>query len=153
MKNKMKIDKVLVISGPNLNLLGTREPDIYGSTTLEIIHQNLKKIGEKNNLDVSCKQSNSESEIIKWIQKSKNYYNSIIINAGAFTHTSIAIRDALLAFGGDIIEVHLSNTFKRETFRHHSFISSISRGLIAGFGAESYYLALEALVKSNEKNK
>ena len=149
----MKIDKVLVISGPNLNLLGTREPDIYGSTTLEIIHQNLKKIGEKNNLDVSCKQSNSESEIIKWIQKSKNYYNFIIINAGAYTHTSIAIRDALLAFGGDIIEVHLSNTFKRETFRHHSYISSISRGLIAGFGAESYYLALEALVKSNEKNK
>ena len=149
----MKIDKVLVISGPNLNLLGTREPDIYGSTTLEIIHQNLKKISKKNNLDVSCKQSNSESEIIKWIQKSKNNYNSIIINAGAFTHTSIAIRDALLAFGGDIIEVHLSNTFKRETFRHHSFISSISRGLIAGFGAESYYLALEALVKSNEKNK
>ena len=149
----MKIDKVLVISGPNLNLLGTREPDIYGSTTLETIHQNLKKIGKKNNLDVSCKQSNSETEIIKWIQKSKNYYNSIIINAGAYTHTSIAIRDALLAFGGDIIEVHLSNTFKRETFRHHSFISSISLGLIAGFGAESYYLALEALVKSNEKNK
>ena len=149
----MKIDKVLVISGPNLNLLGTREPDIYGSTTLEIIHKNLKKIGKKNNLDVSCKQSNSESEIIKWIQKSKNYYNFIIINAGAYTHTSIAIRDALLAFGGDIIEVHLSNTFKRETFRHHSFISSISLGLIAGFGADSYYLALEALVKSNEKNK
>ena len=149
----MKIDKVLVISGPNLNLLGTREPDIYGSTTLETIHQNLKKIGKKNNLDVSCKQSNSETEIIKWIQKSKNYYNSIIINAGAYTHTSIAIRDALLAFGGDIIEVHLSNTFKREPFRHHSFISSISRGLIVGFGAESYYLALEALVKSNEKNK
>ena len=148
----MSNNKVLVISGPNLNLLGTREPEIYGSTTLETIHKNLEKIARENNLNISCRQSNSESEIISWIQKSNNNYAAIIINAGAFTHTSIAIKDALLAFSGEIIEVHLSNTFKREPFRHHSFISSISNGIIIGFGEKSYYLALESLVKKNEKN-
>ena len=148
----MSNNKVLVISGPNLNLLGTREPEIYGSTTLETIHKNLEKIARENNLNISCRQSNSESEIISWIQESNNNYAAIIINAGAFTHTSIAIKDALLAFSGEIIEVHLSNTFKREPFRHHSFISSISNGIIIGFGEKSYYLALESLVKKNEKN-
>tara|TARA_B100000029_G_scaffold469678_1_gene507788 strand:+ start:509 stop:955 length:447 start_codon:yes stop_codon:yes gene_type:complete len=148
----MSNNKVLVISGPNLNLLGTREPEIYGSTTLETIHKNLEKIARENNLNISCRQSNSESEIISWIQESNNNYAAIIINAGAFTHTSVAIKDALLAFSGEIIEVHLSNTFKREPFRHHSFISSISNGIIIGFGEKSYYLALESLVKKNEKN-
>ena len=146
--------KILVINGPNLNLLGKREIEIYGKTSLKSIENTTREFAKNNSLEVEFKQSNEESEIINWIQDCmKNSYNGLLINAGAYTHTSIAIRDALLAFGGDIIEVHLSNTFKRETFRHHSFISSISRGLIAGFGAESYYLALEALVKSNEKNK
>ena len=148
----MSNNKVLVISGPNLNLLGSREPEIYGSTTLETIHKNLEKIARENNLNISCRQSNSESEIISWIQESNNNYAAIIINAGAFTHTSVAIKDALLAFSGEIIEVHLSNTFKREPFRHHSFIPSISNGIIIGFGEKSYYLALESLVKKNEKN-
>ena len=144
---------ILLINGPNLNLLGTREPEIYGNKTLSDIEKDLTKVANEKSINLDCFQSNFEGALVDRIHKAIGQVDGILINAGAYTHTSIAIRDALLAFGGDIIEVHLSNTFKRESFRHHSFISSISRGLIVGFGAESYYLALEALVKSNEKNK
>ena len=136
---------LLVISGPNLNLLGRREPNIYGRKSLEEIYSKIKNQSKKNNLNVECIQSNSESKIIKLIHEATNNVKAIIINPGAFTHTSIAIRDALSVFDGKIIEVHLSNPHDREKFRHLSLISGVSSGVIAGFGENSYYLAIEAV--------
>ncbi len=152
---KNKID-ILVISGPNLNILGDREPEIYGNQKLADIHKHLYKLIKKTDLVLECKQSNSENQIIEWIQKAYKNIQVIIINPAAFTHTSIAILDALKFFDGYIIEIHLSNPYKRESFRHKSYISAISKGIIAGFGSESYIYALQAginLINMNKNNE
>ena len=138
--------KVLIINGPNLNLLGKREPEIYGSHTLDDVESMCKSKAQSLSMDCSFYQSNSEGDIVNKIHESVlSEYDAIIINAGAYTHSSIAIRDALLNFDGDIIEIHISNIFKREEFRHHSYISDIASGIICGLGVKVYTLALEAL--------
>jgi 3-dehydroquinate dehydratase-2 len=136
---------IIIISGPNLNLLGTREEDIYGSMTMEEIHSKLIDDTINQNLNIQCVQSNSESEIIDLIQNAQNKYDGIIINAGGYTHTSVAIRDALKYFNGYKIEIHMSNIHAREEFRKVSMISAVCDGIIVGFGARSYFLALEAI--------
>ena len=145
----MKKKLVQFIDGPNLNMLGKREPEIYGSMTLSDIHNNVKKhIASKNiYIDVNFYQSNAEGDIVNRIQQSKVGYSGIIINGGGFSHTSVAILDALLAVEIPKIEIHLSNLFKREEFRHHSFISKGVNGVICGFGPNSYILAVEGIVK------
>ena len=141
----MSKKKVLVISGPNLNLLGAREKDIYGDITLKEIYLKMMDISSNKDLIVECKQSNSESEIIDFIQDAQSEFDGIIINAGGYSHTSVSIRDALKYFDGYIIEIHMSNIHAREEFRKISMISGVSDGLIVGFGPDSYYLALKAI--------
>ena len=136
--------RVLVIHGPNLNLLGEREPEVYGRTKLRDIDRELKRLGKELGLTVDTFQSNSEGAIVDRIQKARGRADLILINPGAYTHTSIAIRDAFAAIAVPVIEVHLSNVYKREPFRHHSTIADLAVGRIMGFGAESYYLALRA---------
>ena len=139
--------KILVIHGPNLNLLGSREPDVYGSDTLASIDQALTQLAAQHDIELETFQSNVEGEIVGRIQQAgsdKTQY--IIINPAAFTHTSIAIRDAFLASNVSFIEVHLSNVYAREDFRKHSFLSDIATGVISGFGKNSYLLAFEAAV-------
>ena len=142
----MSKKKVLVISGPNLNLLGAREKDIYGDVTLKEIYLKMMDISSNKDLIVECKQSNSESEIIDFIQNAQDEFDGIIINAGGYSHTSVSIRDALKYFDGYIIEIHMSNIHAREEFRKISMISGVSDGLIVGFGPDSYYLALKAII-------
>tara|TARA_Y100000310_G_scaffold60122_1_gene55482 strand:+ start:793 stop:1242 length:450 start_codon:yes stop_codon:yes gene_type:complete len=138
--------KILVINGPNLNLLGEREVEIYGKISLEDIESETIKFAKINKLDVEFKQSNEESEIINWIQSCmKNNYKGLLINAGAYTHTSVAIFDALKAIKIPIVEIHLSNIHKREEFRKKSFISEVADGVIFGFGSYSYILAIMAI--------
>ena len=136
--------KILVLHGPNLNLLGKREPEIYGATTLEDINTMLKKRAEGLGLELTVIQTNHEGVMVDAIQQAQGQYACIIINPAAFTHYSIAVRDALAAVSVPAIEVHLSNIYRREEFRHHSVVSPIAVGQIAGFGANSYLLALEA---------
>jgi 3-dehydroquinate dehydratase II len=136
---------ILILNGPNLNLLGTREPHIYGSQTLADIIQDCQQLAASLSITITAKQSNHEGELVEWIQEARKYADGIIINAGAYTHTSVAIRDALSAFDKPIIEVHLSNLYKREEFRHHSYISDIATGCIIGLGAVGYRLALQAM--------
>lgn len=135
---------ILVINGPNLNLLGTREPEIYGADTLDDIRDKMTEKAASLDLSIDFRQSNIEGEIVTWIQESREDHDAIIINAGALTHTSVAIMDAILAVGTPTIEVHLSNIFKREQFRHHSYISSAAVGMITGFGAIGYLMAVDA---------
>ena len=139
--------RVLVIHGPNLNLLGEREPEIYGRIQLRDIDRELKRLGRELGLAVDSFQSNSEGAIVDRIQKARNRSDLILINPGAYTHTSIAIRDALAAIAVPVIEVHLSNVYRRESFRHHSTIADLAVGRIMGFGAEGYYLALRAAAR------
>lgn len=138
--------KVLVLNGPNLNLLGTREPELYGRETLDQIGARLADEARALGLELDFRQSNSEATLVDWIQQARAGHAGIILNAGAYTHTSIAILDALRAFGGPIIEVHLSNVYRREDFRHHSYVSLAATGVIAGLGAQGYSLALKAMV-------
>ena len=139
--------KILIINGPNLNLLGTREPEMYGSTTLNDVKKLCETEAAIIGLESDFRQSNNEGEIVTWIQEARisHSHSAIIINAGAYTHTSIAIRDALLGVEIPIIEVHISNIFKREEFRHHSYISDVARGMICGLGTQGYILALKAV--------
>jgi 3-dehydroquinate dehydratase II len=137
---------VLVLHGPNLNLLGLREPGIYGSVTLPQIDARLFELGESLGATVRSLQSNHEGVLVDAIHAARDLHHGIVINAGAYTHTSIAIRDAISAVQIPAVEVHLSNIYKREEFRHHSYLSSIAVGQISGFGANSYYLGLQALV-------
>ena len=137
--------KILVLNGPNLNLLGVREPDIYGTTTLEGIAEALEREAEDLKVKLSFRQSNHEGELVGWIQEARKAAAGIVINAGAFTHTSVAILDALLMAEKPVIEVHISNVFRRETFRHHSYVSAAASGVIVGCGPLGYALALEAL--------
>ncbi len=138
--------KILVVNGPNLNMLGIREPTIYSSLSLETINAHLSKKAQALGVEIDFFQSNSEGEMVNCIQNTHGKVDGIIINAGAYTHTSIALRDALLATGIPFIEVHISNTFKRESFRHHSYLSDIAAGVVLGFGPFGYELALEGLV-------
>ncbi len=136
---------VLIINGPNLNLLGMRQPEIYGHDTLESIENTCQRVGSNIGLNIDFRQSNSESVIVDWIQESRNNHSGLIINAGAYTHTSIAILDALLALEIPIVEVHLSNINKRDNFRQTSYVSKAALGMICGFGAHGYRLALKAI--------
>ena len=136
---------ILVINGPNLNLLGTREPDIYGAETLGDIKDIMTEKAASLALSVDFRQSNMEGEIVTWIQEARGNFDAIVINAGALTHTSVAIMDALLAVDIPTVEVHLSNIFKREEFRHHSYISAAAVGMITGFGANGYLMAVDAV--------
>lgn len=138
---------VLIINGPNLNMLGVREPEIYGRETLGDIEAVCGERAEALGLAVDFRQSNHEGEIVGWVQEARTQYDGIIINAGAYSHTSIAILDALMAAELPVIEVHLSNLFRRESFRHHSYISLAATGLICGLGAQGYVLALEAMAR------
>ena len=136
--------KILVVHGPNLNLLGTREPAIYGRTTLADINGMLEDEARQRDIELRTFQSNSEGELVTAIQDAAEWADAIIINPAAYTHTSVAIRDAIAGTGVPAIEVHLSNIYSRESFRHHSFIAPVAVGQIAGFGKEGYRLALVA---------
>jgi len=139
--------KILIINGPNLNLLGTREPEIYGKTTLKDIETQLKNRAEKLNVEIECFQSNHEGEIVDKIHSAKNNFDAIIINPAAYTHTSVAIRDAFASVEIPAIEVHISNVYSREEFRHNSLIAPVVVGQIAGLGIQGYLLALEYFSK------
>ena len=139
--------RVLVLNGPNLNMLGTREPQTYGSQTLADIETMAKAEGEKLGLTVTCRQSNIEGELVTWIQQAMGTQDGIVINPGAYSHTSIAIHDAIRAVGLPVVEVHLSNIYTREAFRHHSYVSPVALGVICGLGATGYRLALHALAE------
>ena len=138
--------KILVMNGPNLNLLGTREPEIYGTLTLADIHERLRRRANEAGLDIEFMQSNHEGVLVDAIQRARRTVDYIILNAAAFTHYSIAIRDAIAAIDVPVIEVHLSNIHQREEFRHTSVIAPVALGQIAGFGAESYMAALEIII-------
>lgn len=139
--------KILVLNGPNLNLLGAREPDVYGHETMAEIEAACAERASALGLTVEFRQSNSEGELVDWIQEARNGYAGLIVNAGAYTHTSVALLDALLACDVPVIEVHLSNILQREDFRHHSYVSKAARGLISGFGGFGYEMALEAAAR------
>lgn len=136
---------VLVLNGPNLNLLGTRQPEVYGRTTLSDIEHLCIEKGRNLGLEVDFRQSNSEGTLIDWIHDSKGRHAGIVLNAGAYTHTSVALMDAIASVEQTVIEVHLSNIHRREEFRHLSYISKVALGMICGFGAFGYQIALEAL--------
>ena len=137
---------LLLINGPNLNLLGQREPSIYGSNTLESIEDGLKKKAEEEGVHLDCFQSNFEGALVDRIHQAIGQVDAILINAGAYTHTSVALRDALLGAGIPYVELHLSNTFEREPFRHTSFLSDCAVGVVSGFGVMSYHLAFQGLL-------
>ena len=137
--------KILVLNGPNLNMLGLRQPEVYGTTSLTDIEAACVAHGDKLGIEVTCRQSNYEGELVTWIQEARGNQQGIVLNAGAYTHTSVAIPDALAAAEVPFIELHLSNVFAREEFRHHSYLSPLAKGVICGFGARGYSLALDAM--------
>tara|TARA_B100000809_G_C15118130_1_gene523211 strand:+ start:1091 stop:1564 length:474 start_codon:yes stop_codon:yes gene_type:complete len=143
--NKLNMN-ILLVHGPNLNLLGKRQPDIYGTQTLDNINHYLIQVAQKQGIELKTFQSNHEGEIVSKIGANIDWANGILINSAAYTHTSIAIRDALSAVSLPVIEIHLSNIYKREDFRHHSYVSPIAVGVICGFGNHSYELALNAMI-------
>ena len=136
---------VYVLNGPNLNLLGRRQPHIYGHETLADVEKDCRKLAKELKLEIAFHQSNREYEVIDWIHAARETAGGIVINPAAFTHTSVAILDALNTFDHPIIEVHISNVHKREAFRHHSFVSGVASGVLAGFGTQGYLLALRRL--------
>lgn len=136
---------IYILNGPNLNLLGTREPDIYGADTLDMVKEKCAAKATALGLSVDFRQTNIEGELVNWIHEARLKAHGILINAGAYTHTSVALHDALKAVNLPTVEVHLSNVYKRESFRHHSYISPAAHGVICGFGPQSYELALEGL--------
>ena len=140
--------KILILNGPNLNMLGTRQPEIYGHINLKEIESACEALANELQVEVNFAQTNYEGELVSLIQKANGKYEGIIINAGGYSHTSVAIRDSLALFSGMIVEVHISNIYGREEFRHTSMISSISNGVIVGLGAQSYNLAMRALAES-----
>ena len=139
------MNKIIIVNGPNLNLLGEREKNEYGNTTLKAIEDNCKDYASKNKINLSFYQSNIEGELVDQIQKSRNDQDGLIINAGGYTHTSVAIHDALKILNIPIIELHISNIYNREDFRHKSLISKIAKGVICGLGADGYLLSLQAI--------
>jgi 3-dehydroquinate dehydratase II len=138
---------VLILNGPNLNMLGVREPQIYGRDTLADVEAACLERARAIGMDIDFRQSNNEGELIGWIQEARDLHDGIIINAGAYTHTSIALMDALLTTELPVLEVHLSNIFKREPFRHQSYISLAAKGVICGLGLDGYIVALDALAR------
>ncbi len=138
---------ILIVNGPNLNMLGQREPEIYGRDTLADIETACVLRAADHGLDVDFRQSNKEGELVDWTQSAGKDHAGIIVNAGAYSHTSIAILDGLLASGLPVIEVHLSNIFRRESFRHHSYVSAAATGVICGLGLNGYLLAIDAMAK------
>jgi 3-dehydroquinate dehydratase-2 len=144
---------VYVLNGPNLNLLGSREPDVYGTASLAEIEEGMRQDCAGRGVDLVFRQSNHEGDLVDWIQEAGARRADVILNAGAYTHTSIAIRDAILAAQAAVVEVHLSNVHARESFRHRSVLAGVARGVILGFGALSYHLALEALLKLPDRNE
>ncbi|HWP57130.1 MAG TPA: type II 3-dehydroquinate dehydratase [Candidatus Acidoferrales bacterium] len=139
-----KPNKLLVLHGPNLNLLGKRQPEIYGRLTLEEINRAIRALAKELHIEVEIRQSNHEGELVTWVQQAAESFGALVINAGAFTHTSIALRDALVAAGIPAVEVHLSNIYKREDFRRHSLLAEVVAGQITGFGVNSYLLGVRA---------
>jgi len=144
---------IYVLNGPNLNMLGQREPSVYGAETLPEIERLCRAKAAELGLTVDFRQSNIEGELVSWVQEARSKAAGIALNAGAYTHTSVAIHDALRAADVPAVEVHLSNVYKREAFRHHSFIAAAVNGVICGFGSHSYVLALEALASLINTNK
>lgn len=142
--------KILFLNGPNLNLLGKREPEVYGRLTLAEIEAKVRERATKASATIDFRQTNLEGELVNWIQEAKGKFDVIVLNAAAYTHTSIALRDAIAAVAVPTIEIHLSNVHAREEFRHRSLIAPVCKGQITGFGGNSYLLALEAAVNVNE---
>ncbi len=138
--------KILVLHGPNLNLLGIREPQVYGSASLDDINKKVLQWVKKEGVQAEIRQSNSEGELVNWIQEAMGRYQGIVINPAAYSHTSISLRDAILSTGIPTVEVHLSNIYKRDSFRHQSYIAGVAIGQISGFGVDSYLLGLQAIV-------
>jgi 3-dehydroquinate dehydratase-2 len=136
---------ILILNGPNLNMLGKREPAVYGAGTLSDIEAACAEKGRQLGVGIAFRQSNTEGTLVDWIQSAAGEFSGIIINAGAYTHTSVAIHDALRAAGLPVIEVHLTNVYAREAFRHHSYISPVAKGIIVGLGPQGYTMAIEAL--------
>jgi 3-dehydroquinate dehydratase II len=145
--------KILFLNGPNLNLLGQREPEVYGTTTLGDIEKKVRERAVDFKAEIAFRQSNVEGELVDWIQEAKGKFDAIVLNAAAYTHTSIALRDAIVAVGIPTIEIHLSNIHAREEFRHKSLIAPVCCGQILGFGQKSYILAVEAAVYVNGSKK
>jgi 3-dehydroquinate dehydratase II len=141
--------RILFLNGPNLNLLGQREPEVYGRTTLAEIEAKVRQRARELKVEIEFRQSNLEGELVTWVQEAKGRFEALVLNAAAYTHTSIALRDAIAAVGIPTIEIHLSNIHAREPFRHQSMIAPVCRGKISGFGADSYVLALEASINVN----
>jgi 3-dehydroquinate dehydratase-2 len=145
--------KILFLNGPNLNLLGSREPDVYGRLTMDDIEAKVRQRSAELKVEVEFRQSNLEGELVGWIQEAKGKFAAVVLNAAAYTHTSVALRDAISAVGMPTIEIHLSNVHAREEFRHKSLIAPVCCGQICGFGVNSYLLGLQAAVYVNESNK
>ena len=143
--------KIIILNGPNLNLLGEREKEKYGNITLKDIENNCKKFAKDNDIDLSLFQSNVEGELVEEIQKARKNCHGLIINAGGYTHTSVAIHDALKILKIPIVELHITNIYNREDFRHKSLISKVANGIICGFGAEGYMMALKSMKKFLKK--
>ncbi len=143
---------ILILNGPNLNMLGVRQPEIYGRQTLADIEESCASYADALGLEIDFRQSNQEGELVTWIQEALGACDAVIINAAAYTHTSVAIQDALKLLSVPVIEVHLSNIHQREPFRHHSYISAAAQGMICGFGARGYLMALDALAAQLRTN-
>jgi len=143
----MSFASVLVLNGPNLNLLGTRQPAIYGAETLDDVARRCREAGQRLDLAIDFRQSNAEHQLIDWLHEARTAQQGIVINPAAYTHTSVAIADALSAIEKPVIEVHISNIHKREAFRHHSYVSAIAEAVICGCGTQGYVLALERMAE------
>lgn len=148
LKGQIAMKQIFVLNGPNLNLLGKREPGIYGAATLDDIRISCEETGKELGYNIDFRQSNYEGDLVSWIQEAGEKSALVLINPAAYTHTSVALQDAIRAARVTVVEVHLSNIYARETFRHHSYVSPVAQGVICGFGPEGYILGLRALVAS-----